>query len=123
MSQAILLYKAKVNELVSMATAGNILFKDKWYSADVYSCTLIAGWVSHIASGGTLPAGFTWRSVDNTDVDVTSDDMVNINGAIIQRSNVLRQLAIAAKADLDTVSSVEEADAIINDLIDKISRV
>jgi hypothetical protein len=118
-----------INRFREKVLAAGVNYNGHTFDSDNVSVSRLTA-VSNLAlAGGSLPAGFVWRSADNVDVPFTATDVFSLLGAMIARANAVfstswakKQAVMAAttKAGVDAVTWYEPG---ISDGIDETGSV
>lgn len=114
MSTALILLTRQINDWATQQINSGVSYLGHPFSSDPDSRALIAGWAAHLASGGSLPEGFVWRTTDNQDVALTPEDIAALNAAFVLKANRVRGIAWDLKARLQTVQTYEEAALLLS---------
>lgn len=91
-----------VNDLRDKAMLEGFEYAGNTYQADSVSYGNITSTIVAINSGMPLPDGFTWRSADDQDIDVTKDDILAMGEAALAYITVCYKRAWELKAEVDT---------------------
>lgn len=96
---------------------GQITFGGNEFDTDSRGRENLSGVVAHVAAGGSLPGGFTWRTTDNQDIPMDSTDIVNLGATMVDYVNNIYITSWDLKAQVDALSEgspglEDELDAI-----------
>ena len=103
--------KGEVNSLRDTKLSDGFLHSTNTYSADTDSRASLASYVANVNAAKGLPAGFTWRTVDNQDISFTTTTILDLHDAMTDFLDATFNNAWTHKAGLDAESTVEDVDA------------
>ena len=86
--------------------------QDVVFDADPASLNNVNGLLTIINAGGTLPVTFTYRSKDNVDYVLTTEELKALGGAMIQFVNDAYQTSFTLKNQIDAAQTEEELNAV-----------
>jgi hypothetical protein len=84
-----------------------ITYQNNTWDADPQSQRNVSAWMTTLAAGNTLPAGFTWRSYNNQDVAADQSFVNGLGAAMTLRGTQLYQTSWIKKAEIDALTTVE----------------
>ena len=84
-----------------------IEYQNNTWDADPQSQRNVSAWMTTLAAGATLPAGFTWRSYNNQDVAADEAFVNGLGAAMTVRGTQLYQTSWVKKAEVDALTTVE----------------
>lgn len=94
---------------VGFTTAAGVT---KIYQADPDSRRILTETVAGYTASGSVPAGFWWKSTDNTKVSFTLADLQGLSDAMLAQGWAAFQNLDAKKADVEAATTVADVQAI-----------
>jgi hypothetical protein len=87
-----------------------IEYQNNTWDADPQSQRNVSAWMTTLAAGATLPAGFTWRSYNNQDVPADQSFVNGLGAAMTLRGTQIYQTSWVKKAEVDALTTVEQVN-------------
>ena len=89
-----------------------IQYANALFDADETAQRNVSAWMTNIASGMTVPTGFTWRDYNNVDHSADNAFVVGLGSSITVRGTLLYQTAWNFKDQLLNATTIAELEAI-----------
>lgn len=103
--------KTEVNTLRNDKLSDGFLHNTNTYSADTDSRASLASYVANVNAGKGLPAGFTWRTVDNQDISFTTTTVLDLHDAMTDFLDATFVNSWTHKTNIDAEVTVSAVDA------------
>lgn len=103
--------KVEIQKAMAAALVSPILYQEHLYDADERAQSNVLAWVANINSGALVPEGFVWRDYHNQDHPADAAFISGLGNVMISRNSSLYQQSWKYKADVDSLSSIEEVKA------------
>lgn len=104
------LKKREVNTYRDIVLNGGVMFNGSKFDTDDRGKQNLTGIVSAIASGITLPEGFTWRDANNIDHPMDEGDLLSFSAAMIEFTNTGYAVSWFHKNSIDALQTNDEVD-------------
>jgi hypothetical protein len=92
---------------------GGVTYNGHPYQSDPRSQDNVRSWGIVTASGGTVPADFTWRDTANADVPFTASDITNLSAVMASWMTLQYELYWELKAQIDAAGSIDDVNKIV----------
>jgi hypothetical protein len=105
--------KAVLNKYRERVLSHGVEFDGHTFDSDTTSVSRLTALSNVLLAGGTLPAGFVWRSADNVDVPMDAISIFGLLGAMILKASAVFTTSWEKKAAVDAAQTKAEVDAVL----------
>lgn len=93
-------------------------FQGNTFATDEETRNNISGIVAFVATGSSLPPGFTWRDVDNNDISMNNTTVIEFGSALVAHVNTAYKKNWVLKAQVDAIDDDDpEIDSKLEDIV------